>query len=138
MQPLQQNVPPPAWPAFKALVADMRDAPTWEEGQRRLRHLLAQSQDTFPEACRCLEEDAAASLTHLQDSARHRQYGRTSNLAERAFEEERRRTKVIPHLWDESSVVKLVLAVLIRSSERWGKKQFSEFEQHQIRALRHA
>ena len=32
--------------------------------------------------------------------------------------------------------MKLVFAVLIRVSERWGKKQFSEFEQHQIRALR--
>jgi hypothetical protein len=61
---------------------------------------------------------------------------RTSNLAERAFEEERRRTKVIPHLWDEGSVSKLVFAVLIRVSERWGKKGFSEFEQHQIRSLR--
>jgi transposase-like protein len=41
MQPLHQQVPPQAWPACKALVADMREAPTFEEGQRRLRHLLA-------------------------------------------------------------------------------------------------
>ena len=61
---------------------------------------------------------------------------RTSNLAERAFEEERRRTKVIPHLWDEGGLVKLVFAVLIRVSERWGKKCFSEFEQQQICSLR--
>lgn len=61
---------------------------------------------------------------------------RTSNLAERAFEEERRRTKGIPHLWDEGSVTKLVFAVLIRVSERWGKQCFSEFEQQQIRSLR--
>lgn len=61
---------------------------------------------------------------------------RTSNLAERAFEEERRRTTVRPHLWDEASRLKLVFAVLMRVSDRWGKKQFSEFEQHQIRALR--
>jgi hypothetical protein len=30
--------------------------------------------------------------------------------------------------------VQLVFAVLIRVRERWGKKQFSEFEQQQIRA----
>jgi hypothetical protein len=42
---------------------------------------------------------------------------------------------LIPYLWDEASFVKLVLAVLMRVSERWGKKQYSEFEQHQIRAL---
>jgi hypothetical protein len=45
---------------------------------------------------------------------------------------------VIPHLWDEASLVKLVSAVLMRVSERWGKKQYSEFEHHQMRALRHA
>jgi transposase-like protein len=136
MQNLHQKVPPQAWPAFKALVADMRDAPTCEAGQRRQQAILAHYQDTFPEACRCLEDDAEASLNHLKVPARHRQYVRTSNLAERAFEEERRRTKVIPQLWDEASLVKLVFAVLIRVSERWGKKQFSEFKQHQIRALR--
>jgi transposase-like protein len=103
MQNLHQKVPPQAWPAFKALVADMRDAPTFEEGQRRRQHLLVQYRDTFPEACRCLEEDAEASLNHLKVPMRHRQYVRTSNLAERAFEEERRRTTVIPHLWDEAS-----------------------------------
>lgn len=61
---------------------------------------------------------------------------RTSHLAERACEEERRRTKVLPHLWDDASLVKLVFAVLIGVSERWGKKQYSAFEQHQMRALR--
>jgi hypothetical protein len=40
------------------------------------------------------------------------------------------------HLWDEGSVTKLVFAVLIRVSERWGKKCFSEIEQQQIRSLR--
>ena len=138
MQNLVQKVPPQAWPAFKALVADMRDAPTFAEGQRRMQQLLDQYQDTFPEACKCLAEDGEASLNHLKVPPRHRQYVRTSNLAERAFEEERRRTKVIPHLWDEQSLLKLVFAVLIRISERWGKKQYSEFEQHQIRALRQA
>ena len=43
---------------------------------------------------------------------------------------------VIPHLFDESSLVNLVFGVLIRMSERWGKKCFSEFEQQQIRSLR--
>ena len=37
--------------------------------------------------------------------------------------------------WDRF-LVKLVCAVLIRVSARWGKKQLSECEPHQIRALR--
>jgi putative transposase len=136
MQNLQQKVPPQAWPEFKALVVDMRDAPSVAEAERRRQGIVTRYQRDFPAACRCLLEDAEASLNHLSVPQRHQQYVRTSNLAERAFEEERRRTKVIPHLWDEGSVVKLVFAVLIRVSERWGKKCFSEFEQHQIRGLR--
>jgi putative transposase len=136
MQNLQQKVPPQAWPEFKQLVLDMRDAPSVAEAERRRQLIVTRYQRDFPAACRCLLDDAEASLNHLYVPQRHQQYVRTSNLAERAFEEERRRTKVIPHLWDEGSVVKLVFAVLIRVSERWGKKCFSEFEQHQIRGLR--
>jgi putative transposase len=136
MQNLQQKVPPQAWPEFKALVADMRDAPSVAEAERRRQEIVKRYQLDFPEACRCLLDDAKASLNHLQVPPRHQQYVRTSNLAERAFEEERRRTKVIPHLWNEGGLVKLVFAVLLRVSERWGKKCFSEFEQRQIRSLR--
>src|SRR5262250_222164 len=117
MQNLQQKVPPQAWPEFKTLVADMRDAPTVPEAERRRQLIVNRYQRDFPEACRCLMDDAEASLNHLYVPQRHQQYVRTSNLAERAFEEERRRTKVIPHLWDEGSVTKLVFAVLIRVSE---------------------
>lgn len=136
MQNLQQKVPALAWPEFKALVVDMRDAPTVETARERREALVARYQHEFPEACRCLLDDAEASLNHLAAPHRHQQYVRTSNLAERAFVEERRRTKVIPHLQDERSLVKLVFAVLIRVSDRWGKKCFSEFEQQQIRSLR--
>ena len=48
MQHLHQKVPPQAWPACKALIADMRDAPTFEAGQRRQQALLAQYHETFP------------------------------------------------------------------------------------------
>ncbi len=61
---------------------------------------------------------------------------RTSNRVERAFVEERRRTKGIPHLWTEGSLVQLVFGGLIRVSDRWGKQCFSEIEQQQIRSLR--
>jgi hypothetical protein len=81
----------------------MREAPTFEEGQRRQQALRAQYRDPVPEACRGLEDDAEASRNPRKVSARHRQYGRPSNLAEWAFEEERRRTKVLPQRWDEAS-----------------------------------
>jgi putative transposase len=93
MQNLQQKVPPQAWPEFKALVMDMRDAPSVAEAERRRQELVKQYQLDFPEACRCLLDDAKASLNHLFVPQRHQQYVRTSNLAERAFEEERRRPR---------------------------------------------
>jgi putative transposase len=129
-------VPAQAWPAFKALVVDRRDAPARQKAEERREPIVAQYQREFPEACRCLLEDAEASLNHLEVPPRHQQYVRTSNLAARAFVEERRRTKVIPHLFEERRLVQLVFAVLIRVSDRWNKKCFSEVEQHQIRVLR--
>jgi putative transposase len=136
MQNFQQKVPARAWPEVKVLLVDMRDAPTREKAKERRDALVEQYQREFPELCRCLLDDAEASLNHLAVPQRHQQYVRTSNLVERAFVEERRRTKVIPHLFDESSLVTLVFGVLIRVSDRWGKKCFSEFEQQQIRSLR--
>jgi putative transposase len=132
----QQKVPALAWPAFKALVVDRREAPTRKKAEERRDQIVAQYQREFPEAWRCLLDDAEASLNHLEVPQRHQQYVRTSNLAERAFVEERRRTKVIPPLLDERSLVQLVFAVLIRVSDRWGKQCFSEFAHQQIRSLR--
>jgi len=136
MQNLEQKVPDQAWPAFKAFVTDLRDAPSRKKAEERRDQIVALYQREFPEACRCLLDDGEASLNHLEVPRRHQQYVRTSNLAERAFVEERRRTKVIPHLQDEQSLVQLVFAVLIRVSNRWNKKCFSALEQHQIRSLR--
>jgi transposase-like protein len=120
----------------KALLVDMRDAPSREKAEQRREVIVDQYQRDFPELCRRLLDDAEASLNHLEVPQRHQQYVRTSNLVERAFVEERRRTKVIPHLWTEESLVHLVFGVLIRVSDRWSKKGFSEFEQQQMRSLR--
>lgn len=135
-QNFPQQVPPQAWPECKALVADLRDAPTVTEAERRRQALGAEYHLDFPEACRCLLEEGKASLNHLQVPPRHQPYVRTSNRAERACAEERRRPKVLPQLGDEGGLVKLVFAVLIRGSDRWGKKGFREFAQQQIRNLR--
>ena len=135
-QNFQQKVPAQAWPEVKALLVDMRDAPSREKAEQRREAIVERYQHEFPELCRCLLDDADASLNHLEVPQRHQQYVRTSNLVERAFVEERRRTKVIPHLWTEGSLVHLVFGVLIRVSDRWSKKCFSEFEQQQIRSLR--
>jgi len=67
---------------------------------------------------------------------RHRINVRTTNLIERSFEEERRRTKVIPRLLDEKSAMKLVFATLIRCAQRWSRISISDLERHQLQLLR--
>jgi transposase-like protein len=136
MQHLQPQVPPQAWPGFKTVGADLRAAPPGAEAARRRPLRVNRSQRDFPEAWRCRWDAAEASLSPLSVPQRPQPYVRTATLAERAFEAARRRTQVMPHWWEEGSVVRLGDAVLIRGRDRWGKKCFSALEHHQIRSLR--
>lgn len=81
-------------------------------------------------------DDLEASLAHLRVPARHRISVRITNLLERSFVEERRRTKVIPRLLDEKSAMKLVFATLIRVSDRWQRLPVSDLERQQLHLLR--
>jgi transposase-like protein len=65
MQNFQHKVPAQAWPAVKALLVDMRDAPSREKAEQRRDAIGEQYQREFPELCRCLLDDADASLNHL-------------------------------------------------------------------------
>jgi transposase-like protein len=58
-----------------------------------------------------------------------------TNLLERLFGEERRRTKVIPHAFGERAVLKLMYASLIRAGQTWRKVVIGEFELKQIDEL---
>jgi transposase-like protein len=92
--------------------------------------------DRFPAAMACHADDLEASLAHLRVPVRHRISVRTTNLIERSFEEERRRTKVIPRLLGERAAMKLVFTTLIRVSERWQRVAVSELERQQLHLLR--
>ncbi len=59
-----------------------------------------------------------------------------TNLLERLFLEERRRTKIIPHAFGERPVRKLMYAAIIRAAERWRGITVGEFEQRQLTAIR--
>jgi len=61
---------------------------------------------------------------------------RTTNLVERSFVEERRRTKVLPRFWSEGACTKLGHAVLWRVSEHSRRVTFSELERRQIEQYR--
>jgi hypothetical protein len=57
-------------------------------------------------------------------------------LLERCFLEERRRTKVIRRFFIEKSSIKLVLATLWRTSQRWQGFRMSDIERQQVNLLR--
>ncbi|MCL5033567.1 MAG: hypothetical protein M1395_00510 [Bacteroidetes bacterium] len=60
----------------------------------------------------------------------------TTNLLERSFEEEKRRTKIIPQHVHEKGAVSLVFAVLWRASQRWQRVTMSSLELAQLKQLR--
>ncbi|GFP19488.1 hypothetical protein HKBW3S03_00993 [Candidatus Hakubella thermalkaliphila] len=67
---------------------------------------------------------------------RHRKSVRITNLIERSFVQEKRRTKVIPGFWTERSCLKLVFSALIRARRRWRRVPMGELELKRIDALR--
>lgn len=90
----------------------------------------------FPAAVACFEDDFEACIAHLQLPVAHRRVCRTTNLLERAFGEERRRTKVIPHAFGERAVMKLMFAALMCASHTWRGVPIGDFERRQMDTLR--
>lgn len=114
----------------------VRDAPTYEAGEAQAASLIERFGGAYPAAIKSFTDDLEASLAHLKVPVRHRINVRTTNLLERSFVEERRRTKVIPRLMDEKSAMKLVFATLMRVSERWSRVSISELERKRLGLLR--
>jgi putative transposase len=136
MRNLQSKVPEDVWPEFKA-----RAAASYQAASPALARLLRDDiASTYardlPSAVACLDDDFEACIAQLRFPLGHRRAIRTTNLLERLFGEERRRTKVIPHAFGERAVLKLMYAALIRAAERWRGIRITEFEQRQLRALR--
>ena len=136
MRNLASKVPEDVWPEFKA-----RAAACYRAASPALARLLRDDIRTtyggeLPSAVACLEDDFEACIAHLRFPLGHRRAIRTTNLLERLFGEERRRTKVIPHAFGERAALKLMYAALIRAAEHWRGIRITEFEQRQLRAIR--
>jgi putative transposase len=63
----------------------------------------------------CFDDDFEAWIAYLRLPVGHRRAICTTNLLGRMFGEERRRTKVIPHVFGERAVTRLMFAALIRA-----------------------
>ena len=97
---------------------------------------IATYERELPAVVACFRDDFDACIAHLRFPLQHRKVIRTTNLLERLFLEERRRTKIIPHAFGERPVLKLMYAAVIRAADRWRGITVGEFEQRQLRAIR--
>jgi putative transposase len=119
-----------------AHVYAVRDAPTTDAARAAADRFINAFARDYPAAVACFQDDLEALLAIHRVPVRHRIRVRTTNLAERSFEEERRRTKVIPRLMDEKAAVKLVFATMIRAAGRWCRVSITDLERHQLKLLR--
>ena len=129
------KVPDHLWPEVKAHLQAIRDAPTREAGEATARDVLKRFRKDCPSLCTALSDDLEAWLNHLRVPWRHRKHVRTTNLIERSFVEERRRTKTIPRFFTEKSCLKLVHATLIRAADTWQRIGITATEHTQLNLL---
>ncbi len=92
--------------------AALDQATSPEDGEARLRRLVADLERSYPTAAACLAEDLPALGVHLDYPLRLRKRLRSTNLLERSLGEVRRRVKVIGGFPGETSCLSLCWAVL--------------------------
>jgi putative transposase len=136
MENVLTKLPESAKEEVKAWLVAVREAPTPDTGRQAAAETIARFEREYPAAMKSFADDLDASLAHLRVPPAHRRFVRTTNLIERGFEEERRRTKVIPRFFDERSCLKLAFAALERAARRWQKVTITELEQRQLALLR--
>jgi putative transposase len=136
MRNILDKVPPAAREEIKRRVQDVFYAPSLEIAKERAAKVLRDYQQEYPAAMRSFNDDLEACLVYLRCPLAHHKSIRTTNLLERAFQESRRRTKVIPHFFTEKACLKLVFSALWKTSQRWRKVTMTELEQQQLELLR--
>jgi putative transposase len=133
---IRAKLPDESAPEVMAHLYAVRDAPTLDAARAAADRLVNTYGRNYPAAIACFQDDLDALLAIHRVPARHRIRVRTTNLAERSFVEERRRTKVIPRLMDERAAMKLVFATMIRAAQRWCRVSINDLERHQLKLLR--
>jgi putative transposase len=136
MRNLQAKVPEERWREIGPAARAVYQAPSHALAILAAEAFRKAWGQEFPTAVACFDDDFDACVAHLKLPIAHRRVTRTTNLLERLFGEERRRTKTIPHAFGERAVMKLMYAALIRASQTWRGVPITEFERKQLDALR--
>lgn len=122
--------------AVKGDVLSVFYAPSQEVARLLADTVIKKWQSAYPSAMSSFVDDFEACIAYLRCPPDHHKYVRTTNLAERAIEEEKRRTKTIPRFFDEKSCLKLCYASLMRASQRWQRVRITEFDRTRVMVLR--
>jgi putative transposase len=130
------KVPTAAAQDVKRAVRAIWEAPNRATAAVLVQDFIERFGADYPSAIACLQDDLEACLSFLRCPPLHHKRIRTTNLIERAFEEQRRRTKTIPRFWDEKSCLKLSFATLMQTSERWQNVGMGEVEVVMLKHLR--
>jgi putative transposase len=133
---LEGKVPAEQWPEVKGLAHAAYRASSPALARLTRDEFVKRFEAELPSATTCFLDDFEACIAHLRLPIAHRRAIRTTNLLERLFGEERRRSKVIPHAFGERPVLKLMYSALIRASQSWQRVAINELERRQIEQLR--
>lgn len=123
----------------KEVLKEVREiyyAAEYEEAKQKSAMLTEKYVNQYPSMVKCLNEDIEACLMHLKFPAEHRHFIRTTNMLERAFEEQKRRTKVFPQHENEKSLSGLVFAVLWKASKKWTRVPMGDSDLIILRNIR--
>jgi transposase-like protein len=106
----------------KKVAGDIRDifnALDREEANKRLKDCVRKYAETAPDLSAWMEEAIPEGLTVFALPSAHWKKMRTSNMLERLNKEIKRRTSVATLFPNEASLLRLVSAVLMETSEEW-------------------
>ena len=138
MRNIITKLPQVARPTLKTLIYNAFTAKTYAHGLKQAQAIVAQYQERFPAAMKCLAQDVEECLTALKLPLAHRRQTRTTNVLERLFGEGKRRTKVIPRFTSEDSGLALMFAVLIDASEGWHGLRMNDTLRARLQVMRTA
>jgi putative transposase len=130
------KVPDSAREGVKAMIRAAYYAPNQEVANQIAADVLKKFQKEYPSAMTSFQDDWEACIAYMRCPHVHHKRIRTTNLLERSFVEERRRTKVIPRFFTEQSCLQLAFATLWRASQRWQGVKMSDLERQQLMLLR--
>jgi transposase-like protein len=100
-------------------IRDIYNAPDKNEADKRLKDCVKKYAKTAPDLSEWMEENIPEGLTVFELPPAHWKKMRTSNMLERLNKEIKRRTSVATLFPNEASLLRLVSAVLMETSEEW-------------------